>query len=454
MADTTNITILNGVSFIYEYKVSNDAGSMSFNDSAVIALELEDSLFNPFMNGSITLANNYNYIESDFVFRGDGTDKIFIKLKPNTKDTNAITGKEKIIEQTFTIVEEFNYIDDGTQAKNRKTYTFIHTDESIMRELFPYEKQYFGKAGDIIKEILSFDLPFKTGELFEPGNFTISGFPESIIPTMPFRYLDIIFYLLKYYYYIDGDLPVKGFLRLDRNTGEYQLLTLSKDFFAKSNKLVYEAFHSGDLVSNVTVNPNNPPDSGAPTKVYINNVVSTNTTVPGTAISNTHFMNALVVGYDHIYGSSRIRKVLIDSVRKAWKKKFVDVFSAISGKVKQHLNLTDYKKTKEFKIVRLPFEFGHNINITVADMVCNFAFYNQQMNINVVGDIGREPGTFLDIYKSKNDNSKGDEITLGRWFITGVRHLKLQNTYRNEIFCSKTYAGPSYIDTDSRRKVK
>jgi hypothetical protein len=450
MAGTIKTTLLNGVPVEYSYRVYNEVAEMSFNDSAVVALELEDSLFNPTMEGSITLANNYNYIESEFTFRGDGTDKIDIYLKHKANVYNSkmqvIETKDRIIDQTFTIIEESNYIDDGTQAKNRKTYKFIHNHESLMREFFPYEKRYYGYAGSILKEILSVDLPFDVNDnKFPDGDLLIDRFPEMIIPTIPFRYLDVVYYFLKYYYIIQGDLSEKAFLRLNKKTNKYELLTLSQDFFAKHNRLVYEAFHSGDLVSEITVNPNNPP-TGPDAKLFTSNIVSTNVTIPGTAVANTYFMNALVVAYDHIYGSSRVYKVLIRDIREKWKKKFVDVFTAIGGKAKQHLNITDAKTTKEFKVVRLPFEFEHNVNITVADMVTNFTFLNQQMNINVVGDAGREPGTFIDVYKNKNDKSKGDEITLGRWFVTGVRHLKLQNTFRNQIFCSKTYAGPKFSD--------
>lgn len=450
MAGTIKQTLLNGVPIEYSYRVYNTVAEMEFNDSAVVALELEDNFFNPTMEGTITLANNYNYIESEFTFRGDGTDKIDIYLKHKADISDPKTGKKttvnRVIDQTFTIIEESNYIDDATQAKNRKTYKFIHVDESLMREFFPYEKRYYGYAGNILKEILSVDLPFKVNEKkFPAGDLLIDRFPEMIIPTIPFRYLDAVYYFLKYYYIIQGDLAEKAFLRLNKKTNKYELLTLSQDFFARHNNLVYESFHSGDLVSEVTVNPNNPPPD-ADTKVYTSNIVSTNVTIPGTAVSNTYFMNALVVAYDHIYGSSRVYKVLVGDIREKWAKKFVNVFRAIGGRARRHLNITDAKTTKEFKVVRLPFEFEHNINITVADMVTNFTFLNQQMNINVVGDVGREPGTFIDIYKNKNDKSKGDEITLGRWFVTGVRHLKLQNTFRNEIFCSKTYAGPEFDD--------
>lgn len=454
MAGTIRETILNGVAFRYEYRLYNNVSSVRFNDSAVISLVLDDDFFCPFMSGCIILANNFNYIENDFVLRGDGTDKLYIYLEHEIDDGGGKKVK-KIIEQTFTVVEEFNFIDDSTQIKNRKMYKFIHEDESLMRELFPYEKRYYGSAGNILKEILGRDLNFLVDDkVFPAGNLVIDSFPEMIIPTTPFRYLDIIFYLLKYYYVAgSGGLPEKGFLKRNSHTNKYELITLSKDIFERHNELVYEAFHSGDLATDYRVNPNNPPSEGALTRAYINNVVSTNVTVPGTSVSNTYYMNALVTGYDHMYGSSRIRKIMVRDIRDKWAEKFVDVFKTVGGKPKKHINLSDIKIGNGYKTVRLPFTFEDSINITIADMVTNFTFFNQQMNINVLGDLGREPGTFIDVYKTKNDpNHRGDEITLGRWLVTGVKHMKINNTFRNQIFCAKTYAGPEFKDYISSRK--
>jgi hypothetical protein len=64
------------------------------------------------------------------------------------------------------------------------------------------------------------------------------------------------------------------------------------------------------------------------------------------------------------------------------------------------------------------------------------------------GDPGRATGTFIDVFKLKNDKSKSDEKLLGRWLVTSVRHVKLLNTYRNEIYCVKTYVGPNFDEKD------
>ena len=85
-----------------------------------------------------------------------------------------------------------------------------------------------------------------------------------------------------------------------------------------------------------------------------------------------------------------------------------------------------------------------------ADLITNFTLYNLQLNINVVGDVSRQSGSFINIFKLKEDGgSNGDAIMLGSWFVTSVRHIKIGNTYRNEILGVKTYAGPDFNDSDA-----
>ena len=114
MAGTSN-TLLNGYTFKYKYKVKNDIGEIEFNDSAVVALLVNDNIYSPFASGYITFSNPYNAIEKAFTLRGDGTDEIEIMLEPDGME-------DKKLEYQFTIVREENLIDDSSQAKNRKTY--------------------------------------------------------------------------------------------------------------------------------------------------------------------------------------------------------------------------------------------------------------------------------------------------------------------------------------------
>lgn len=440
MDDTSKITNINGFNYEYEYTLSNKDGEIKFRDAAVVDFSITDNIFNPFADGHITVVNSYNHIESQLNLRGDGTDIFKIKFGPKEQP-------ERVIEYEFVVLSEINHIDDATEAKNRKTFILTAKDEILLSETFPYGKRCRGKVGDIIKDLLETTGLTVNKDVFEPGNITISAFPEFIIPSSSYRYKDLLYYLLQYYYYIDGDLSTKGFL--SKGSKGYELKTLSKDFFSKNEELVYEHFHAGDLVSKPTTNSNNPMSLGGEYKIYNNNIVSNNLTTPTEDISNSFLMNALVVGYDPILGVSRMKEVRLQDVREKWAKKFVDVFKSVGGKPKKYLNLKATKKEGQFKQYRLPFNVIDNANIVEADMVNSFLFYNQQLNINVMGDTGRKSGTFIDMFKVKDEKVKTDQKLLGRWFITSVRHVKIANTFRNEIYCVKPYAGPDYNDTDA-----
>ena len=438
MADTTRI---NGAEYEYEYKLFNDDNELKLRDTAVVGFDICDNIFNPFADGYITLMNSYNYVEKEFAMRGDGNDKFQIKLKPKQDDN----GDD--LEYIFNIVSEQNYIDDATQSKNRKTYILQHVDMVSMKEMFPHERRYHGKAGKIIEDILE-QVGLKPGEI-DPGDLIIKEFPEYIIPTLSYRYIDVLFYVLQYYYKKTGEIYERGFLCYDRKNKEYNLKLLYTDFFAKYKSLIKESFNCGDLVSEPNSNPNNPPPKGD-VKTFTGNVVSTNVTSAGTVISNTFFLNALITGYDHILGTSRTKKLRVDDVRELWAEKFVQNFSAVGGQPVKHVLLTDRKKSDEYKLFRLPFSYKDNINIVFADLITNFTLYNLQLNINVVGDVSRQSGSFINIFKLKEDGeSNGDAIMLGSWFVTSVRHIKIGNTYRNEILGVKTYAGPDFSDSDA-----
>jgi len=426
MADITEI---NGTRYEYEYKLSNADGEVKFNDSAVQSFDLTDNFFDPFIDGAIIIANPYNFIESTFLLKGDGTDILSIKLV-------LASDRSKVIQDEFVIIAEQNFIDDLTALKNKKTYFLTSKDSYTLRSLFPYGQRCRGNAGEVIKDIFE-KLNLKVDKI-EPGDFIIRDNPEFIIPGLGFRYLDLLYYILQYYYYMDGDTAVKGFLR--KGSDGYNMQIISK-LFSDNKNLVTETFNSDDIASSAKPNPNNP-KATADSKKYTSSIVSNNLTSPATQISNNFFMNTLVTGYNSTLGESELVELRITDVKDKWSKKFVDVFTSVGGKVKGFLNLNKVKIEEGFKIIRLPFNTYDNARIVEAEMMSNLTLLNLQLNINVIGDTSRRPGTFIDIVKNKNENAKSDEKLLGRWFVTAVKHVKILNTYRNEIYCVKTYAGP------------
>ena len=446
MADT--LTKLNGLSYNYKYRLYNDAGDeFIINDSSVLTLYYRENLFDPWADGSITIANPSNYIEKEFIFRGDGSDKIDIFLQ--LKDAGStVTAANYEIKNTFVIIGEDNNIDDATPVKNSKTFVFIDEHESQLLHRFPYGKAYDGKAGDIISNILDESkINAKKGQI-EPGDFKLTK-EDPFVPSLNYRYIDVIFYLLQHYYFKDGDIPVKGFLTKSRK-GIYELKPLSKGFFDRNAKLLIEAFHAGDILMRGEIgwgsddNPATP--KGTPYNSATGNATSIALDSYNVDDSNQYFMNTNVMSYDDVLGTVCIDQLRIKEVRQEWEDKFVKQFPMKYGSPKKHLPMTKEKLEGQFKTCRLPYTREQNLNIVKANMISDFIFRNNQIMITTNGDLARQPGTFIDVSLEKNGAKS--PLLLGRWFVTGVDHVKIGSTYRNTIKAVKTFAGPTYQEKD------
>lgn len=434
------ITELDGKKYKYSYKLTNDKYEFEPKDDAINWLEVEDNLFTPFNRGTIVLSNPYNAIESSFLYRGDGSDKLEITLIPKGENN-----EEMGIKGTFIIVKEGNYIDNETPLNNRKFYEFIDEDESILNSRFSYGKRVRGKGHDILKELLIKN-NFKIGE-FEKCDFEIDELlPQHIIPTMNYRELDLIYYISRYNYAKEGVIGVKPFLKKNKK-GDYTLTKIST-IFKNHKKLFYEAFHTGDLVSSTLPNENNhqqETQNGVGYRTYIGDIPSYSLITPDKKTSNTYFMNSLVYSYDPISGNHHIEKIFLKDILEKWKKLFVDVFKLVGGKPKPFLNITENKEKDEFKIYRLPFNKIHNKFITEADLINHFIFLNQQLVLTTTGDLGRSSGKFIDFFKTKIEKDDNSDLKLlGRWLIVSATHIKIRNQLKTRLYCVKTSAGSKY----------
>ena len=433
MAETFKI---NDIEYECEFKLSNpDKQEISFTKSSVRGMTLIDNVFDPFMSGTISIANPYDFIEKDYFLRGDGRDELLIKFKP--KDS-----KEKLdkFEQTFIVVDDSDMVNPMVRSENIKTFAIVSKEAIAFSDKLPYGKAYTGKVGDILKEIFKEVLgKDKVDEKkWESGDFTI----ESYIPPATFRYVDVLRYFLRLYYAKDGEIYVKGFISYDDESSKFRLNLLSK-IFSDNKKNVVEAFALGDLTDKIdTSNPNNPP-SGPPVGEYIGAMKNLGYSTPFYGWTSDYFINSLIFGYDKTLGEHRIIKLKFEDIRKKWKRKFVDVFKSISGEPKPFAiknNSTDEK----FKRYKFPYPVEDGVKMVEADIHNSLTFYNLQASFSNIGSTMRRSGKFVDIFSTRGDQKlKSDEKILGRWYVTEVRHIFFADLYTNQLFCCKTYVGPN-----------
>ena len=450
---TEPIFPINGTDFYCKFNLTGPStegpGKIEFTKSAIVAFELEENFFEPFVSASVTVNNPLDYVENTVFTRGDGRDKFSITLY-NTKDKRP---KEEItLEYDFVIANEQNSVSKTDRTNNFKTYTLIEENYFKLNEQIPYGKRYGGGGrgsegvaiGDIIMEILEEVIgPGCIDEKnWEPGDMVIDNFPEYIIPPISFRYSDLIKYLLRLYYFIDGDLACQGMLTYDRVAKKYQLRPISK-IFGENPDLVQEAFGVGDLTdaTNVGTVKSNPIDEGVQVNEYTNALKSTNFTTPMVTWSNEFFTNYSISTTNRLLGIEVKELMTIKDVKDAWTKSFVDVFKCVGGVPKPFLPLNE-AKSNIFKPFILPYKKEHVRNIAKAQMISNLTFYNLQLAIDNIGDTARKAGKFIDIFKRNNREDISDKKLLGRWFVTKVRHMFAKDKYYNVMSCIKTFVGP------------
>lgn len=426
-------TKINEIEYECEFLLKNaDNQEVSFTKSAVRQIILIDNIFQPFQIGTVGIANPFDFIETDYLLRGDGRDTLKIMFKAKSKPDS-----EKY-EHEFFIAEDKNSGSQETRGENIKTYSLLSVDALPFTENAPFGKSYNGLIGDILKEIF-IDLlgdDRVDEENWESGDFNI----EYTVP-LGWRYRDVMNDLMHLFYAKDGDTFSKAILQNDKKTNKYTFVLLSS-IFEKNKELLTEAFALADLTDKANMsNPNNPPPDGS-TGEFIGTMRNLGCSTPAHDITNTFFVSRLIHSYDPILGETQIRKISIKDLREKWKAKYVDVFSSIGGKPKPFIVLND-SNDKKFIQVKLPYTINQNSALAEAELNMAMVFYNLQASFINIGDSLRTSGSFIDIYKPKEQVLKSDEKLLGRWLVTEVRHIFAVDTYKNIIVSTKTYVGPT-----------
>lgn len=428
----TTVTKINDIDYEVEFRLFNaDDQEISFTKSAIRGMTLIETIFNPFMNGTISIANPYDFIENEYLFRGDGRDKFKISFKP--KDSKDGEG----FDREFYVVDDNNDINPLVRSENMKTLILTEVNSLPFSDTIPFAKSYTGKVGDILKQVFT---ELLGEELVDQDNWEAGDFEYQFTPPLTYRYIDLIYDLMQIFYGKDGDLYVKGLILFDSKKKKYTLQLLSK-IFEDNKKNLMEGFALGDLSDTIeTSNPNNPP-AEAETGQYIGPMKNLGYSTPLYGWNTDFFINYLVFGYDRVLGFHSIRKLAIEDLKEKWKGKFVEVFKAIAGKPKPFL-VTNKNTKNKFKFYKLPYHVDDNVKIVEAEVHNALTFYNLQATFTNIGDTRRSMGKFVDIFKTKDQTLKSDEKILGRWFVTQVKHIFFGDLYQNELACCKTYVGP------------
>jgi len=466
--------ILKGSSSLVSTKPGIDSiGVLDFSKSAIVSMDIKDSLFEPFTSGTITVNNPFDFIDDNVKLSGNGEDLLEVTLldiagrdkednepQPNLAYPEQEFRREtKALKYKFVVLEENNNTSKTDRSNNFKTYSLVDQSYFKLNQKIPYGKRYNGLVGDIIQQILEeFNFEINTDK-WEPGSHRIDVFPEYIIPPSTFRYSDLIKYLLRIYYYEDGTagIPVQGFLKQERTKdideiGKFTLQPLTK-IYEDNKKLVVEAFGVQDLSDSGTgeQNPNNPEGGNSvPVNKFTNQLKNTNLTSPLTRFADEFFINYTVDSVDPETGGHYkdiIRFEGEEQIKENWIKTFVECFECIGGKPIPNFSF-DQKTTEKFKPYRMPFTHEKVRNLAIAQLVSNLIFLNLNLNFDNIGDTNRRAGTFIDVFRTSYRPEKGKKLgltdpkLLGRWLVCQVRHRFVKDKYQTIVQCVKSCIGP------------
>ena len=448
--------------------------------SAIVNLDIQENLFEPFCSGSITINNPFDYLEDNHYTTGNGDDYLHMEL---------CNWKERLIDPnlslkyTFVITDESNSVSKSDRSNNFKTYRLLDKNYARLNEQIPYGKTYPTNAmietGDIsvgacIKQVLIDALgPDVIGPQWHNGSHNIGEpngqFPalqEYISSPLNWRYSDLLKYLLQINYSLGGEgqtLPVQCILYFDRTIQKYSLDPIDA-IFKDNGALTIEAFGLGDLTGNIDeqtqasgkdgerwgTNKNNPKDSKIPVNVNEGMLKNTNVTTPMISYGDEFFVDYSTGFYDQQTGAGGQIQTSLEDIVPEWQQAFVDVFKLVGGTPQPFVPYNKIRG-KTVKTMVCPFEKDQIQNIAKAQMVSNLTFLNLQLTIDNPGGTNRQPGTFIDLFKligPKDTESFSDGKVLGRWFVTKVHHRFFKDSYENVMQCVKTYVGPGNPESE------
>jgi len=443
----SNIIKINDVTYEYEYVFVNpDGAEKLLTSSAVKNITIVDNIFNPFMRGSVSVANPFELFEDGFRLRGDGRDEFRMILRATSSNTDngfapaALDTGNDLIEfsESFILLKEENTGDLDVRSENIKSFKIILKDYLPFMDTIPYGKKYQGKIGDIIREIFIELLgPNRVDAAnWESGDFEIEYFPPS-----SFRYVDLIYYLLKFFYGKDDDLYVKAIILRDDKTKRYSMQFISR-LFVTNSQHVMDVFTCGDLFDKriTAENSNNPPPSNS-LMTYSNGIKNFAYDTPLYEWNNDFFINYIVHGYDPNLGVHSMRILRLEDVEQKWVSKFVNFFPALGGKPKPFL-VKNNNTARKFRQYRTPYTIDDNVKMVESEIYNILTFYNLNCTFSNIGYLTRNAGKFVDIVKISDIQLDSDQKMFGRWFVTQVKHVFSNDSYSNYFECCKTYVGP------------
>lgn len=467
--------------YYFELSLTNNEGDILFlSRNAMMYLEIDDNIFNPFHSGTIIISDDNQVLEKNpaaYTFLGNGRDLLNLKIIPIKsgnfdRDYKDETNKEILgLEFHFVVIEckEITYnnalckqleLVEWPQYALTENICNIFKLQKAGARVGNYLETNSGNAkstGELIKSILTSVFTKNgnaTDELFfrDPsGNkiiFEMDGNSViNIVPHGTVNYMEVLNYAMSFHTYKDSPC----ILQYDRYQKKYQLISLKtvfenhRDYVIETIQFQSKGSDSATLGSdakfaiNWTFFPFTFEESkiveyniDAPTCKYNvdlcgNSGILSNNTSFKTMIFNVTTLNSdkFMKNFDSLF---------VEPFRKEFEQ--YDVVPNFYQNPNKKDNFNTYKGGLSPALDEKKFQ---------NQKLMSLLYLNNVYQFKLVGKTHRHSLSFVDVVKKaeivtdKYEKSRWDMNNLGRHMITGCKHIFSGNTYYNVIETIKPY---------------
>lgn len=475
-----------------------DSNVTVLSKSSIRNITLNDSIFNPFIKGSLTILNNGESLErlntpknvkefnqdadvlKGYTYRGDGRDLFYLEIVPIENIDESYGKIDDKFNNTFSFKNVFSLVSDEqiTDGENElKRFDFIDFDEKLMRE-----KNIFFSTTKLLKtdtplELLSNEeREIPTGEclklilkdgLFQNDIneiiFTQNGETPNFdtgaskifysTPSCNTAYDDLMYIYDKHV--TDKTSQDFSFLKKRYFDGQYELTSAKSKFdkaFNKKNdaagKLNYEklvitggAGTGENIVQSSKKSPSTIAYFGEKSNVRDFKFFNIDSNLSSKK-NNTKIVHSYSVG-DKTFNFEQKDSNIV-SAKKTFDENYVDNMKGKDGEPSPSIVLNSTKvKNLSYENVFSLYSEDEFIRKSsgINKLLKNLLFTNIGVEINIKGQMFRKAGNFFTLDRSENyvENNFDDKM-LGIYFIVEVKHIfNEDNTYTNNIIAVKTY---------------
>lgn len=433
---------------------SFEGAFLDFNSFAGITLT--DSLFLPFPELDFALAAPSNGIETlpDFAFKANNKNRFGFSLTRG--DTH------KGLPLNLKRLSKF-------QRSNVLNYDGIITSSSSIGSLNGPFSMFNFQCSDILKcrldeikisqIIPAVDTSISVGEnisrillrALDPASVDEDSFKKCTERfSDPYTYdtswsaYTAILFLLPFCLGKTGGLDSPYYLCFDRRNYQWKLADPMDDII---NLSVSERFNMGEFSGSGELNKqSNIIKDDSQNSLYMtgNDIMSYTFSEAGYDKSNQNYVNIKVTNSTNptVIGDSSLVRIS-DEVNEFDQKILNTVRNKYVNGVKLNVPLDISKIGNDtavnYKILRGPFDLQVMTRLAKTQLYNTFMFENMLLSITVPGQVYRQPGYFIEVYRS-SAGGKFDKKLLGHWYITEVKHvIDSKGVYMNILTCAKPF---------------